>query len=99
MKVKREVDYPHCLHFEFLHSWLIGIDFSHDSVTTLPRSVSKLHLAFINVYLIADTYNEEKQEEHEKLEEAKRQLKTNRLDQMIESGETSEIKVNYSALL
>lgn len=53
-----------------------------------------LHYTVICYYL--DTYNEEKQEEHEKLEEAKRQLKTTKLDQMIESGETSEMKARDS---
>ncbi|XP_067929139.1 pre-mRNA-splicing factor SLU7-like [Watersipora subatra] len=43
-----------------------------------------------------ETYNEEKQEEHDQMEEAKRQLKASKLDQMIESGEKEEIKAHDS---
>lgn len=50
------------------------------------------------VFYLSETYNEEKQEENEKFEEAKRQLKTQKLDQMIETGEAQEIKVrDYSS--
>jgi len=41
-----------------------------------------------------DTYNEELGEEFEKLEAAKRKLKADKLDEMLETGETSEIKVS-----
>jgi hypothetical protein len=49
--------------------------------------------------MLIETYNEEKQEELERFEEAKRQLKAQKLDQMIETGETTEIKVSLSVSL
>jgi len=65
--------------------------------TTLWDTLLHCHtLRYTVICYYLDTYNEEKQEEHEKLEEAKRQLKTTKLDQMIESGETSEMKARDS---